>query len=86
MQSCIEECLRCDSSCLSILKKHCLTASNKHMEPEHVRITLACAEMCHISAAVMLIGTEHHKHTCRECAEICEACAASRERVGDMDG
>ena len=32
----------------------------------------------------MLIGTSHHKHLCRECAEICEECARSCEQVGDM--
>jgi len=34
----------------------------------------------------MLIGSEHHKHVCRECAEICTECAADRERIGDMQG
>ncbi len=85
MQSCIEECLRCYSTCLGMLMNHCLEAGGKHMEPEHVRIMQACAEMCRTSAAMMLIGTEHHKHTCRECAEICDACATSCEQVGDMD-
>ncbi len=33
----------------------------------------------------MLIGTPHHKHTSRECAEICEECATDCERLGDMD-
>lgn len=85
MQSCIDECLRCYQTCLGMLMTHCLQAGGKHMEPEHVRIMMACAEMCRTSAAMMLIGTEHHKHTCRECAEICEACAQSCEQVGDMD-
>ena len=33
----------------------------------------------------MLIGSEHHKHTCRECAEICQECAEDCERLGDID-
>ena len=45
---------------------------------------MACAEMCRTSAHFMLIGTDHHKHTSRECAEICRQCAADCERVGDM--
>jgi len=45
---------------------------------------MACAEMCRTSAAMMLIGTAHHKHTCRECAEICEDCAKSCEQVRNM--
>ena len=38
MQSCIEECLRCYSTCLGMLMNHCLQAGGKHMEAEHVRI------------------------------------------------
>ncbi len=64
---------------------HCLEAGGKHVEPEHFRLMLACAEMCRNSANMMLIGTRHHMHTCRECAEICEECANSCERVGDME-
>ncbi|WP_157949162.1 four-helix bundle copper-binding protein, partial [Neorhizobium huautlense] len=33
---------------------------------------------------LMLIGTEHHRHTCQECAEICRQCADDCERIGDM--
>ncbi len=85
MKHCIEECLRCYQTCLGMLMNHCLEAGGKHMEPEHVRIMMACAEMCRTSAAMMMIGTAHHKHTCRECAEICEDCAKSCEAVGGMD-
>ncbi len=84
MRACIEECLRCYSICLSMASNHCLEAGGKHVEPQHFRIVLACAEMCRTSAAMMLIGTPHHKHTCRECAEICAECAASCEQVGGM--
>lgn len=85
MQACVEECLRCHSTCLGMATHHCLEAGGKHIEPRHFRLMLACAEMCRTSAAMMLIGTEHHKHTCRECAEICEECATSCEQVGGMD-
>ena len=63
---------------------HCLPAGGRHVEPEHFRLMLACAEICRTSAHVMLIGTEHHKHMCRECADVCEDCARSCEAVGDM--
>ncbi|NOG73571.1 MULTISPECIES: four-helix bundle copper-binding protein [Roseicella] len=85
MQACIDECLRCHSTCLGMAMNHCLEAGGKHVEPEHFRLMLACAEMCQTSANFMLIGTRHHKHTCRECAEICEECARSCEQVGGMD-
>ena len=78
MRACIEECLRCQTPCLSMAMNHCLAVGGKHTEPGHFKLMMACAEMCRTSAAMMMIGTEHHKHTCRECAEICE-------QVGDMD-
>jgi hypothetical protein len=77
VQACIDECLKCHSTCLGMLMTHCLPMGGKHMEPDHVRIMMACAELCQASANMMLIGTEPHKHTCRECAEICAACAES---------
>ena len=84
MQSCIDECLRCHSACLSMAMNHCLEAGGRHVEPEHFRLMIACAEICQTSANFMLIGTDHHKHVCRECAEICEECARSCEQIGDM--
>lgn len=84
MQACIDECLRCYSTCLGMLMNHCLETGGKHLEPEHVRLMQACAEVCRTSAAFMAIGTEFHKRTCALCAEICEECARSCEQVGDM--
>jgi hypothetical protein len=46
---------------------------------------IACAEMCRTCAHFMLISTPHHKHTCKECAEICAECAKDCQRIGDMD-
>jgi hypothetical protein len=64
---------------------HCLVQGGKRVEPQHFRLMMACAEICQTSANFMLIGTPHHKHTCRECAEICEECARSCESVGGME-
>ncbi len=85
MRACVEECLKCHSTCLAMASHHCLEAGGRHVEPGHFRLMLACAEMCRASAAMMLIGTEHHRQTCRSCAEICQACADSCAEIGDMD-
>lgn len=85
MNRCIETCLSCYQTCLGTAMNHCLVAGGKHVEPSHFRLMMACAEMCRTSAHFMLINTPHHKHTCRECAEICAECAADCERVGSMD-
>jgi hypothetical protein len=84
MQACIDACLRCYQTCLGMASHHCLQGGGKHVEPEHFRLMLACAEICRTSAHVMLLWTAHHKHTCAECADVCEDCARSCEQVGDM--
>lgn len=84
MQACIDECLKCFTTCLGMASTHCLEAGGKHVAPEHFRLMMACAEMCRTSASIMLIGTSVHAHTCRACAEICEACAKSCEALDGM--
>lgn len=85
MQSCIDACLDCYKTCTSMAMSHCLEMGGEHTVPKHFRLMLACAEICRTSAHFMLIGSEHHRHVCRECAKICAECADDCERVGDMD-
>lgn len=85
MQACIEQCLKCHGTCLSMAMNHCLQVGGKHTEPTHFELMMACAEMCRTSANMMLIGTELHKDTCRLCVEFCEKCASNCEAVGDME-
>jgi len=84
MKECVDNCLGCYSMCVQMAMGHCLEAGGQHVEPNHFRLMMACAEICHSSAYFMLIGSEHHKHICRECAEICDQCAESCEEIGDM--
>lgn len=84
MKACIEECLACYSECTSTAMRHCLELAGEHTKPEHFRLIVACAEICRTSAHFMLIGSEHHTHVCRECAEICSQCADDCDRIGDM--
>ncbi|RAX37370.1 four-helix bundle copper-binding protein [Rhizobium tropici] len=84
VQQCVEACLRCYSRCLSTAMLHCLEAGGKHTEPAHFRLMMSCAEICQAAAYFMLIGSSHHPHLCRECAEICLECADDCERIGDM--
>jgi hypothetical protein len=85
MQRCIDACLTCYRTCLGMASRHCLEAGGPHVEPEHFRLMLSCAEACRASAELMLIGSAVHRHQCGACAEICAACARSCEEVGDMD-
>jgi hypothetical protein len=84
MRSCIKECLACYEMCLGTAMTHCLEAGSRHTEPAHFRLMMACAEICRTSAHFMLLASPHHKHTCKECAEICAECAKDCDRIGDM--
>lgn len=85
MRACIDACTRCHQTCLGMAAGHCLELGGKHVEPGHLRLMLACAEICRSSAAVMLAQVEQHATVCRACADICEACADDCARIGDMD-
>ena len=85
MKACIEACLRCYQACLGDAMTHCLEMGGKHVEPRHFRLMMACSEICRTSAHFMLLNSEHSKHVCRECAEICTQCAADCERLGGME-
>ncbi|TDR30640.1 four-helix bundle copper-binding protein [Aquamicrobium defluvii] len=85
IQSCVDECLRCHSACLSTAMNHCLEMGDEHVEKDHFTLMMACAEICRTAAHFMLIGTPHHRHICAECAEICAECAQDCERIGDME-
>ncbi|MDI1262229.1 MAG: four-helix bundle copper-binding protein [bacterium] len=84
-KTCIDECLQCYRTCLGMAMTHCLETGGKHVEPEHFRLMMACAEICRTAAHFMLLSSPHHKHVCRECAEICAECARDCESVGGMD-
>lgn len=85
MTRCVERCLSCYKVCLSTAMNHCLEAGGKHVAPPHFRLMMACAEICRTSAHFMLINTPHHRHVCRECAQICEECSRDCAKTGDMD-
>jgi hypothetical protein len=85
MRRCIDACLSCHRSCLATASQHCLDVGGRHVEPRHMRLMLACAEICRTSAWFMELGTEFHKRTCMVCAEVCAECAKSCDEVGDME-
>lgn len=85
MQSCIENCNRCAQVCLQTAMNQCLEMGGRHVEPEHFRLMMNCAEICQLSANFMLSSSRFHDRTCEVCAEICEACAMDCDSIGDME-
>lgn len=84
MQRCIAQCTSCHEVCLQHAARHCLELGGAHVEPEHFRLMLACAEICRTSAAIMSIGVPQHAGVCAACAEICTACADSCDAIEGM--
>ena len=78
MRTCIEECLRCHATCLGMAMNHCPEQGGKHVEPSHMRLMLACAEICEECArsCEQVGGMEECVQACRRCAESCRKMAA----------
>jgi hypothetical protein len=84
MQECIDACTECAQTCLKMAMTHCLEKGGKHVEPDHFRLLIDCAEVCQTSARLQLSGSVFAEDFCSLCAEVCNACADSCARVGDM--
>lgn len=82
MQECIDRCQSCQEICLESVG-HCLELGGKHAAPDHIRMLMACAEICDTSARFMMMGSPFHSRTCEVCAEVCAACAKDCEQLGD---
>lgn len=85
MQTCIQACLKCYQVCTRMTATHCLETGGDHVEPDHIRLMLACSEICRTNAHLMLIDYADHKKLCALCATICEACARSCEKLNGME-
>jgi hypothetical protein len=84
-KACVDACLDCYRTCLSMAMNHCLELGGAHVEKQHLTLMIACANICRTAADFMLTATPHHAHICAECAEICEQCAKDCERLGQME-
>ena len=84
MQQCILDCLNCYATCRSSAVNHCLPHGGRHVDTDHFRSMLECAELCRAAADLMLISSPLHGRLCAVCASSCEACAKSCEGLGDM--
>jgi len=85
LANCIQDCLDCYRTCQQTALLHCLEVGGKHVEPQHFRLMMDCAEACRSAGALMINGSPYHAESCRLCAEICRNCAQSCRSIGDMD-
>jgi hypothetical protein len=85
MQSCVDACSDCHQLCLKTAMNQCLEMGGQHVEAEHFRLMISCAEICQTSANFQLSNSPFSYRLCAVCAEVCEACAVSCRRIGNMD-
>lgn len=84
MQGCIDECLRCYSTCEATIA-HCLEMGGDHAEAAHIRLLSDCARICLISPDFMVRQSDFHAKLCGLCAQICRQCAHDCERIDSSD-
>jgi hypothetical protein len=85
MRSAVEVTARCGHMCLGSAVSYCLEQGGEHAGQAHMRLMLDCAEICRSTSAFMVTGSPYLRDVCAVCAEICEDCAASCERLGGME-
>lgn len=82
MSECIQLCWECRNECQKTLFTHCLEMGGKHVEKEHVKLMADCIQACQTAADFMVRNSQFHTSECTACADICEACAVSCDRIG----
>ncbi|WP_213454829.1 four-helix bundle copper-binding protein [Rhizomonospora bruguierae] len=70
----IDDTLECSRICEETLP-YCLQQGGRHVEPEHIKLLMDCADICRTAAAFMQRVSRYHTEVCRLCAMICQACA-----------
>jgi hypothetical protein len=85
MSQCIADCLNCNKICIETSMRHCLEAGGPHVQPEHFRLMVTCADICRTAADFMLAESDFLVRLCGLCADVCEACADSCRDIGGME-
>lgn len=83
-QSLLEMLSHCAAEC-----SHCATACIEETDVKAlvrcIKLNIDCAEICQVTASFVARDSEHAQHLLKECAEICEDCAAECEKHEYME-
>src|SRR4051812_27055547 len=83
MEMCIQNCLKCYSTCQEAFF-HCLQQqSGPCYDVNHLQLLQTCAEVCRTSAQLMMLQSPFHHYMCKLTSEVCKACAESCELIED---
>ena len=83
---CAEACANCMHACEEAYS-HCrlLVTSGKVIHAKAMQLCVDCAEICGTSAKLVARMSPLMIHTCRACAECCEATLAECEKFSDAE-
>ena len=76
LNNCAAECNHCATACLD--------EQDVKMLAKCIKLDIDCADICTLTATLIARGSEHAGHLKKECAEICNACAAECEKHTHM--
>lgn len=82
MQTCIDACMKCLQACEECLTL-CLNEQDVNNRVNCIKMLHDCIDICVLSIQFMSRGSQHAEHICKECAEICDACAKECEMFKD---
>jgi hypothetical protein len=77
-----QELRECQDHCLACIQ-HCLRSGGMHAEARHIRTLFDCSALCDAAAGFLARQSDFHPRVCAVCAEQCDLCAASCERIKD---
>jgi len=58
MRKCIQDCIDCNRICTETVT-HCITMGGKHVQADHLRTLLDCAEICATATGFMLRASDY---------------------------
>jgi hypothetical protein len=84
LDECIDACTACYLTCMAALHQS-LRTGGEHAAAPHVRLLMACAEICRACAHVMMTGYPGHGVVCAACAQVCDECAEACARLEGLE-
>ncbi|MFC4426671.1 four-helix bundle copper-binding protein [Deinococcus navajonensis] len=79
MQECLDACLRCLKACENCAAA-CLTEPEIAGLRSCIRLDRDCADVCALTAQLLMRGSDLHPDACLLCAVACARCAAECEK------
>lgn len=82
MQTCMSACMECHKICLETMT-YCMSKGGKHVDMGIIGILRNCSEICMTCINMMIRGYDFAIHNCMLCAEMCDSCAKTCEKISD---